>query len=457
VALSGRTTTLGPAALEPLLSGALGHAPVRRLCADPLGHGLTEMLGVCLPDASSWRLELLQSKFKPGRKLTAYYRLSPAHPAALPPGSTEDSHRHRHLAVTWFVDRQPAPLTGQQPPGTRLTTASEDGRIVLRVCPADPAMPQLSRLTDPQHLADLVAELSGHRVAARRLAVDTVRYRPGQRHVERVRLDDEPWAYVKTDRDASGARAVAVATYLRDLLTREAPQAAVARPLGYVAEEAAALWWNVPGVPLSRRLTTGSTGAVQAVAEAGRVLRVLHESPTGPDSLLRKGGPGAAHAEATETLRAGEHVRALVPDVGATYEQCVSDVVEALDRTPGQAEVVSHGDYKSDNLIVHGDRLTILDLDRAAWADPARDLGKFLADLRWWCRDPAGAAALTASFRTGYGVGDDARWERAGLWSALFRLRMTARRLAVHDVDWTEEVRGRVDDVAEGLRATRGT
>jgi aminoglycoside phosphotransferase (APT) family kinase protein len=261
---------------------------------------------------------------------------------------------------------------------------------------------------------------------------------------------------VKTDRDASGARAVEVATYLRGRVARETPRAAVALPLGYVAEDAAALWWNVPGVPLSTRLTAGSTRPVQVVVEAGRVLRVLHESPTGPASLLRRGGPGAVHAEATETLRAGEHVRALLPDVGGTYEQCVSDVVEALDRTPGEAQVVSHGDFKSDNLVVHDDRLTILDLDRAAWADPARDLGKFLADLRWWCPEPAGAASLTGWFRTGYGVGDEERWERARLWAALFRLRMTARRLPVHDVDWTAEVRSRVADVAEGLRAGRG-
>ena len=458
--LGGLTTDPTPAALPPLLSGSLGHDPVRRLCADPLGHGVADLLGGCLPDARSWRLELVQSKFKPGRKLTAYYRISPAHPS----GSTTDPGddvRDRHLAVTWFADRQPsmamAPAPGGTvPPFVRSATASEDGRIVLRICPDDPAMPQLSRLTDTRHLADLVDELSGRRVAARRLSVDTLRYRPGQRHVERVRLDGEAWMYVKTDRDTSGDRAVAVATYLRGLVAEDAPQAAVAQPLGYVAGDAAALWWNVPGVPLSRRLTAGADGAVQAVAEAGRVLRVLHESPTGPASLLAKGGPEAVRTEAHETLRAGEHVRALLPDVGRTYEQVVSDVVEALDRMPGEAEVVSHGDFKSDNLVVHDGRLTILDLDRAAWADPARDLGKFLADLRWWCPDPAVVGPLAASFRAGYGACDEARWGRARLFATLFRLRMTARRLPVHDVDWTEQVRSRVGDVAEGLRAAAG-
>ena len=102
--------------------------------------------------ARSWRLELVQSKFKPGRKLTAYYRISPAHPS----GSTTDPGddlRDGHLAVTWFADRQPAMAVapapgGTRPPFVRSATASEDGRIVLRICPDDPAMPQLPRLTD---------------------------------------------------------------------------------------------------------------------------------------------------------------------------------------------------------------------------------------------------------------------------------------------------------------------
>ncbi|QWZ08028.1 aminoglycoside phosphotransferase family protein [Nocardioides panacis] len=420
-----------------------------------------ELLGECLSDAGAWRLDLLQSKFKPGRKLTAYYRLAPARPS--PPTAGEDGVRARHLAVTWSVDRQPAasamPGTGRpQPPFERLVTASEDGRIVVRICPDDPAMPQLPRLADPGHLAGLVADLCGRRFATRQLTVDTVRYRPGQRHVERVRLDGHPWMYVKTDRDCSGARAVAVATYLRDLVGQHPVHAAVALPLGYVAEDAAALWWNVPGVPLSTRLRAPrADGSVRAVAQAGRVLRVLHESPTGPESLRDRGGPEAVHVEAEETLRAGEHVRALLPDVGPAYEDAVEQVVEELDRMPGEAAVVSHGDFKSDNLVVGDDRLTVLDLDRAAWADPARDLGKLLADLHWWCPDPSAATVLGRSFREGYGACDPARWGRARLWTALFRLRMTARRLPVHDVDWADRARGGVADVVEGLRASRGS
>lgn len=455
--LVARSRTPSPATLEPTLSGQLGHGPVRRICADPLGHGVAEVLGACLPDAPSWTFELLRSKLKPARKLTAYYRITPG------PTSGDDAlpHAGRHVAVTWFAERQPGssvlPAAGPAtPPFTQLASASEDGRILVRVCPDDPAMPQLARLNDTGHLATLLGDLSGRRVAARQLTVDTIRYRPGQRHVQRVRLAGNAWVYVKTDRDHSGARAVATADFLRNRVAGEMPDATVALPLGYVAEDAAAVWSNIPGAPLSRLLSSHPRGALRTVLHAGRLLRVLHDSATGPTSLLGRGGADDVRAEVEETLRAGEHVAALLPDVGSTFEHAASDVVEELHRVPGEAAALSHGDFKSDNLVVHGNRLTVLDLDRAAWADPAKDLGKFLVDLRWWCPGAAPPAALAVAFRAGYGPCDEARWVRARLFAALFQLKLTARRCPVHDSRWGAQVRAGVGDAVEMLRVARG-
>ena len=451
----GRTPTSSPAALDPALSGDLGPAAVRRLVADPLGHGVAEVIGACLPDAPSWGWELVRSKFKPARKLTAYYRISCGAPT--PPGAGAD----RHVAVTWFADRQPAPWPAPSPPAAappfaRLAAASEDGRISVRICPDDPAMPQLARLMDPGHLAGLVGERSGRPVAADRLAVETVRYRPGQRHVLRVRLDGRAWVYVKTDRDRCGARAVATAAFLRERVPARAPGAAVALPLEYRSDDSAALWWNTPGVPLARLLATVPAEALHPVAQAGRALRALHDSPSGPQSLPRCSGPEAVGSEARDTLRAGEHVATLLPGVGRSYARVVAGVLEGLDGIPHGPAVLSHGDFKSDNLVVDHGRLTILDLDRSGWADPARDLGKFLADLRWWCPDPGRAAALAGAFRAGYGTCGDARWARAGLFAALFQLKLTARRCAVHDAGWERQVRVRVGAAVETLRAARG-
>lgn len=455
--LVARPRTPTPTTLEPTLSGQLGHGPVRRICSDPLGHGVGEVLGACLPDAPSWTFELLRSKLKPARKLTAYYRISPGSTS----GAETLPHAGRHVAVTWSAERQPGssvpPAAGPvAAPFTQLAAASDDGRIVVRVCPDDPAMPQLARLSDTGRLAAVLGELAGCRVAARQLSVDMIRYRPGQRHVQRVRLAGSPWVYVKTDRDHSGARAVATAAFLRDRVAGEVPEATVAPPLGYVAEDAAAVWWNVPGAPLSRQLSSDPRGALRTVLQTGRLLRVLHDSASGPTSLLSRGGADDIRAEVEETLRAGEHVAALLPDVGTTFEHVASEVVEGLHRLSGEAAVLSHGDFKSDNLVVNGSRLTVLDLDRAAWADPAKDLGKFLVDLRWWCPGAAPPPALAVAFRAGYGPCDEARWARARLFAALFQLKLTARRCPVHAAGWGAQVRAGVGEAVEMLRVARG-
>ena len=41
----GRSWTSSPVALDQALNGDLGHGAVRRLAADPLGHGVAEVVG----------------------------------------------------------------------------------------------------------------------------------------------------------------------------------------------------------------------------------------------------------------------------------------------------------------------------------------------------------------------------------------------------------------------------
>jgi aminoglycoside phosphotransferase (APT) family kinase protein len=109
--------------------------------------------------------------------------------------------------------------------------------------------------------------------------------------------------------------------------------------------------------------------------------------------------------------------------------------------------VLAHGDLKSDNVLAHEGTVRLLDLDRSGPAEPALDLAKLVADLHWWV-DDATADTLVAAFRDGYGPTDSARWERADLLARLFRLKLTARRCAVHDPAWESEVRHRVDTAA---------
>jgi Ser/Thr protein kinase RdoA (MazF antagonist) len=104
--------------------------------------------------------------------------------------------------------------------------------------------------------------------------------------------------------------------------------------------------------------------------------------------------------------------------------------------------------------MVDGGRVCLIDLDRFGLGEPALDLGKFLADLRWCCRARRlDEAVLTAAFVDGYGGRCPSRWERANLLAVLFSLKLAARRGAVHDPAWASSTTSAIADAAARLHA----
>lgn len=413
---------LTPAELLGALEGRAGHDAIRAIVTDPLRHGLAELLDSGEPGRSTRSLRLLRSKYKPGRKLTGYYAVA-----------GEVGPATRHAAVSWGVD----------------------GSVTLLMSPTDPAMPQVARLADPLTLARLVEQLSGTVPSTGDPSVTTVRYRPGQRHVLHARSPGRGSFYVKVDRDASGAHAVPVARALQELLLQDPSGVRVAEPVGYSAAEQAALWWEAPGASLASTAAT-QAHAADVVAQLGRAVRVVHERWTASDGdpTLAALGRHSVEAEAAATLRAGEHIAALLPAVGTTYADIVAGVVERLDSLPAEEATLIHGDLKADNVLVHRDQLYTLDLDRACWADPALDLGKLLADLRWWSRSAQDPSGAESALRAGYGP-CPARWARAEALASLFQAKYAARRCLVHDPRWPDRVREQVTAAAASLRFVR--
>jgi Phosphotransferase enzyme family len=421
-----------PGPPEEVLSGRLGVAEVRRVLLEPLRFGLAGLLDGNGDAPGS--LQLLRSKYKPSR-LTGWYVSAPA-----------DGGPPRHLAVSW---------------------SAVDG-TTLRVYPDDPSMPQLARLSHPGHVSALIGGLAGVGAGAelaeagedarRRLDVWPVRYRPGQRHVLRARLGTGgPGYYLKTDRDVSGAGAVAAATALGPLLAERCTGVRIAEPVGYSPADRTAVWREAPGRPLWHLLADGAAPApAAALARLGRALREVHDSGLRPSSPGEPGRTGRTHrhdpeSEVAATLRAGEHIAVLLPAVGARYRDLARQAGERLEHLPDEPTTLVHGDAKCDNVLVHGRRLRILDLDRCGRADPALDLGRLLADVRWWCPDDPRAGRWSAVLGHGYGADVPRRWARARTWAVLFRLRNTARRCAVHDPAWVSAVRTGVAGAATAL------
>ena len=142
-----------------------------------------------------------------------------------------------------------------------------------------------------------------------------------------------------------------------------------------------------------------------------------------------------------------------MPHAGAVARDILARTRDLLSRMPAEPPCFAHGDYKADHLLVGRAGVTLIDFDRCARAEPALDLAKFLADLRWWMANRSSAvASAQEEFLRGYGPASRLRLARAKVLEPLLLLKMTARRVPVHEPDWDGRTAARVEWADELLR-----
>ena len=389
--------------LHETLTGNLGVGSLRDLALDPLRHGVRGLLVDAVPGWDGSIDRLIRTKYKPARKLTAYYQLTPGDEA-------------RHVAVTWTNESVRVLVSPDDPDLPRL--AASTTAATSPTCSASPAGSTPSA-TDPGS-ATFCGFPHPTAPSTSRPTVTTPVLVPFPR-----------WRHSPNASPGVSRRPPGRA----DRVLGGRPR----RILGGCARR------TVVAAVRRRRPRARLTFLV------GRALRVLHETPL--DDVPAHDGPARdASVEIASTVRAGEHIVALLPDVGAQFLAIAEDVADDLARVPTEAPTFTHGDVKSDNVLAFGNQVRLLDLDRCGPADPALDLAKFVADLRWWCGpDRRCAGGLIDSFLDGYGDADPARWERTVHLTRLFQLKLAARRCAVHDPAWETRVRARVSAAAPVL------
>ena len=275
----------------------------------------------------------------------------------------------------------------------------------VRPFPVDPQLPHLDGVMAPSEHPSLAATLEAaarrvHDLPPDRLLLDVVaepvRYKPGNRCVVRYRLVfGDPGVTGGTDTTTTTCTLVAKlyreqheAQAATDLLARLRAPAAVAwtaRPLGVV-----------PGLPLaltedlgSRRdprpalsglevVRPGSGDAFEVVARAARALAELHTSGLDPGDLSRRTGADEADKAAERARSLQQHVPGLAPVVRRVTDQ----VCATLAALPADTLRPGHGSYKPSQLLVRDGAVSVVDFDQVCLADPALDVGYFLAYLR---------------------------------------------------------------------------
>ena len=152
----------------------------------------------------------------------------------------------------------------------------------------------------------------------------------------------------------------------------------VVEPLAWYDEEKVLLCREAPGRPISDLLGGDVDVLASATAEAGHWLGRLHGSDVRigrPQSLLVT---GELTSVAKRLVRVGaqhpEHVR-LARNMIKQLDELTYDTVDGV-------VAQSHGQYRPIHVFLAPDTVTVIDLDRSAPADPARDVAEFLHRLR---------------------------------------------------------------------------
>ncbi len=391
--------------VHEVLAGRRGPDDVCRFLNDVVPATVAGELGRGLPGrVDPVRVRVTRSKLKPGRKLTVSVDVA------------VDGSAVRPATVTWTPGAPPRVL----------------------VAPADPAFPQLAALYDPARLADLLADV-GVTGCQDGLRVTPLRYRPGQRHVLVVEsLDRQIRLFAKCYRDGSGAEVVQASRSVAEALSQRKAPARTAGAAGHAPSHGVVLWHGEQGRPLSHVLVDEGIAARVRDARvecAGAALRAIHDGTPRTGHGPQRSDPDA---EATVTHRSLEHMAALAPGAAQALEALLSETLARLAELPDETGHLLHGDYKCDNLLVTHDRLVLLDFDRVMVGDPALDLGKLMADLRWWARAAGRSPTpLVDAFLYGYGPCPPTRLSRALLYDVLFQLRALGRRIPLHEPGWS--------------------
>jgi hypothetical protein len=327
--------------------------------------------------------EVIRVKYRPGTSAVIGYRIStedsgdgvaPEHVAcgAMYPAA-EARRRYEKAATAPRAD-------GGLLPAVSLIDGLD---MILWVFPTDRTLEALPLLADFQRLRDeplarLARQRWGERCRIAGVSPRVVSYVPEHTCSVRaeVRLEDgdggalRPWSvFAKTRYDGAGSETFRV---MRDLWASAAHvrgEIGLARPLEY--DPAHRLLWQeaVDGEPLP----DGPTRRTAALL--GRALAAFHG--TGIGSAREVGLSGIL-----DGLEQAARMVGLVRPQGHERANAIVGRLRAragtLRRGP---RVTLHGDLHGRNVLIRGDRVTLIDLDRVSEGPPVAELGSLAAEI----------------------------------------------------------------------------
>lgn len=163
------------------------------------------------------------------------------------------------------------------------------------------------------------------------------------------------------------------------------------------------------------------------MVKAGRALGVFHNNSTAPSETK------TIYDDLRDLQEYTVIIAKVKPDLAVKYEEAIQHINTEVSQFQEPKAVVSHGTMRTDQFLLQGDRLAMIDLDSYCWANPARDLGNFLAYLCWKAiRQPEHARFVERAgraFLEGYlSVHDDINEKWLSVYQAASLLKIAGRR-----------------------------
>jgi hypothetical protein len=149
----------------------------------------------------------------------------------------------------------------------------------------------------------------------------------------------------------------------------------VGRPIGYLDDLRTLLQEEVPGTSLWELLRRKDKVA-PIVRNVARALASLHLGHT--DMPRRR----PLREEAVILEKTGKSLQLARPHLRAEIEEIVDGIVAGVDNFEDVPLAPTHGDLHAKHILLDGDRLALLDLDRFAKADPVLDVARLLTGLK---------------------------------------------------------------------------
>ena len=258
--------------------------------------------------------------------------------------------------------------------------------MLVQVCPHDRRLPALPLLMTelPSKLEPLLLTQFGHgNWRTQEWDIELIRYRTEVRATLRLTVHardaatnraQEKHFYAKVyAHEETGRRTYQALRALWGKASAGGEDFTVGKPITYLRDLRTLLQQEASGISLRDILLLEQEDeADEAVRKVARALATLHLGPV--DGLRRH----RLRDEAAALKRRGEFLQWACPRLGPDIEKIVNAMVASLKEV---APTPAHRDLKPEHILLNGDRLTLVDLDSFARADPVLDVASLLAFL----------------------------------------------------------------------------